>query len=141
MVSVLFENPKAPGNVETMCRTANFYGVDYYISKKPQVRLSNQKSAGAIKNKPPKLLDLKDWKGRIIVTDSTFQVEPQDFEFRDSDLIVFGHENLGVSDKAKMLSYARIGIRQRGAGCPCLNVAAACAAVLGIVFSKRDDAK
>lgn len=137
MVSVLFENPKFDANVETMCRTANFYGVDYFISQKPQRKFSNARSAGAIANKSPRILNLFDWKGRIIVTDSSFATEPQDFDFMETDLIVFGNENMGISAEAQNKASAFIGIKQRGTGCRCLNVAAACAAILAIIAAKK----
>lgn len=136
MVSILFENPKCDLNIESIARTTNFFNVDFYISSIPKRKLSNGKSAGAIKNKYPKLLNIKDWKGRIIVTDSSFNTEPQDFNFLDNDLIVMGNENIGVSEEAKNLASGCIGIHQRGNGVRCLNVAVACGCILSIIYSK-----
>ena len=136
MVSVLFENPKSDINIETMARTTNFFGIDFHITNTPKKKLSNKKSAGAIKNKYPKLLDIDNWKGRIIVTDSQFEIEPQDFIFMDNDLIVFGNESIGVSDKAKALAFGFIGIKQKGDAIRCLNVSNACAVILGIINAK-----
>ena len=41
MVSILFENPKNDLNIETMARTTNFFGVDFYITNPPKKKLSN----------------------------------------------------------------------------------------------------
>jgi tRNA G18 (ribose-2'-O)-methylase SpoU len=136
-VSVLFENPNTDGNVEAIARTCNFYGIDFYISEQPKKKLSNSRSAGAINNTPPKLLkSVGDWKGRVVVTDSSFDVHPLDFEFEDGNLIVFGNENIGVSELAKELSVAKIGLKRRG-DIRCLNVACANAAILALILEKR----
>jgi len=130
MVSILFENPKNDNNVSAIARTAEFYGVEYYISR--ESKLNNKQSSGVIKHKQPKILNINDWKGRIIVTDSSFETNPKQFVFKDDDLIVFGNENTGVSTDAIKLSFAKIGIKSNGI-VPCLNVAASVASILGII--------
>ena len=133
-VSVLFENPKLDINVETMARTCNFYGVDFYV--KSLCKVGFKKSAGVLKHIPLKQLNVKDWEGRIIVTDSGYSKQPQEFYFQDGDLIVFGNESTGVSKETFEMSFDRIGIKSRGI-VPCLNVSAACASIIGIILSNQ----
>jgi len=132
-LSVLFENPKREINVAAIARTCDFFGCDYYVSK-VQKHLSVKQSAGVIINKPPMILDdILKWKGRIIATDSSFEWQPQNFSFQDGDLIVFGNEATGVSREVLGVCVSRIGIPSKGS-VPCLNVAAAVAAILSRVI-------
>lgn len=136
MISILFDNPKYDENVETIARTCEFYGCNFYI-RNPQKIKSLKKSAGVLKHKPLKILDISKWKGRIIVTDSCFAQEPKNFEFKDDDLIVFGNESTGVSLDLIDISSAKLGIKSKGI-VPCLNVSAACASILSIIDYKQE---
>lgn len=136
MISILFDNPKYDANVEIIARTCEFFGHPFYVRNLQKIK-SLKKSAGVLKHRSLKELDISKWQGRIIVTDSCFAHEPKKFEFKDGDLIVFGNESSGVSVDLIDISSARIGIKSKGI-VPNLNVSASCAAILSIIDFKAN---
>ena len=130
MISILFENPKSDVNVENIARTCDFFGVDFYVSSFQKVK--PKISAGVLKHKPLKVIDISKWQGRINATGDSFTSHPKDFKFQDGDLLVFGNESIGISQQIKQLAHFNLGIQSKGI-VPCLNVANAVAVFLGII--------
>ena len=132
-MNVVFENPKRDVNVELIARTCDFFGVPFFITHSQKIEA--KKSGGVLKGCTPKILDILSWRGRIIVTDSSFTERPEDIDWQEDDLLVLGNEAHGVSKKVLDKAVHRIGIKSVGK-VPCLNVGHACSAILALAHAE-----
>ena len=130
-----------PGNLGSVVRTCDWFGVNGILLGRNSVELYNPKvlraTMGGIFHLPivsgvDLLSTISQAKGlgyRIYVTDPKGETHFDRVKCENKSLIVFGNEAWGVSDQLKSLADVRITIRRYGAG-ESLNVGVACGVVL-----------
>ena len=139
-----------PGNVGTMIRTCDWFGVDGILLGGNSVELYNPKviraTMGGIFHLPiAQRVDLlstiskaKSMRYRIYVTDVRGETHFDRLSYDRKSLIVFGNEAWGVSDQLKRLADVRVLIRRYGAA-ESLNVSVACGVVLSMLHKLYDE--
>jgi TrmH family RNA methyltransferase len=149
-VLVAFDSVSDPGNVGTMVRTCDWFGVDGILLGRNSVELYNPKvlraTMGGIFHLPiVEGVDLllavsnaKDLGYEIYVADQEGETHFDRVKYSTKSLLVFGNEAWGVSDQLKGLANARICIRRYGAG-ESLNVGVACGVVLSALHRLYDE--
>ncbi len=140
-ILVAFDGVSDPGNVGTMVRTCDWFGVEGILLGRNSVELYNPKvlraTMGGIFHIPiAEGVDLlstishaKDLGYKVYVADQNGETHFDRVRYSNKSLIVFGNEAWGVSDQLKQLADAKICIRRYGAG-ESLNVGVACGVVL-----------
>lgn len=138
---VAFDGISDPGNVGTMVRTCDWFGVNGILIGRNSVELYNPKvlraTMGAVFHLPiadgvdllPAISHAKQLGYRVYVTDPNGETHFDHVTYETKSLIIFGNEAWGVSDQVKRLADVRLVIRRYGAG-ESLNVAVACGIVL-----------
>jgi TrmH family RNA methyltransferase len=147
---VAFDGVSDPGNVGTMVRTCDWFGVDGILLGRNSVELYNPKvlraTMGGVFHVPivqgvDLLSTASQAKGlgyRVYVTDQNSETHFDRVKYSNKSLIVFGNEAWGVSDQLKQLADTAISIRRYGAG-ESLNVGVACGVVLSAVHRLYDE--
>jgi TrmH family RNA methyltransferase len=142
-VIVALDGVADPGNVGSIVRTCDWFGVDGVLLGRNSVDLYNPKvvraTMGGMFHLPvvddvdllPVLTHAKSLGYTLCVTDPAGETHHDRVTFAGRTLIVFGNEARGVSDQVRDLADSRVTIRRYGAG-ESLNVAVAC----GIVLSR-----
>lgn len=140
-ILVGFDSVSDPGNVGSMVRTCDWFGVDGILLGKNSVELYNSKvlraTMGGLFHLPiaedvdllPIISKAKSLGYSIYVTDVQGETHFDMIKFHNKSLIVFGNEAWGVSDQLRQLADYRVVIRRYGAA-ESLNVAVACGVVL-----------
>ena len=140
-VLVAFDGVADPGNVGTMVRTCDWFGVQGILIGRNSVELYNPKvlraSMGGVFHLPiAEGVDLlstiskaKTLGYKVYVTDVDSETHFDKIKYENKSLIVFGNEAWGVSDQLKQLADMRLGIRRYGLA-ESLNVGVACGVVL-----------
>ncbi len=138
---VAFDGVADPGNVGSMVRTCDWFGVNGILIGRNSVELYNPKvlrsTMGGVFHLPiadgvdlPTVLSkAKSQEYKIYVTDPQGETHYDHVTYESKSIIVFGNEAWGVSDQVRQLADTRIVIRRYGAG-ESLNVAVACGIVL-----------
>jgi len=133
-----------PGNLGTMIRTCDWFGVTGILLGRNSVELYNPKvvrsTMGGVFHLPiavnvDLLSTISKAKGmgyRIYVTDLKGETHFDRVRYQARSLIVFGNEAWGVSDQLKELADDRVSVRRYGAA-ESLNVSVACGVVLSAV--------
>jgi TrmH family RNA methyltransferase len=146
---VAFDGVSDPGNVGSMVRTCDWFGVSGVLIGRNSVELYNPKvlraTMGGIFHLPiADRVDLlatvskaKALGYRIYVTDAGGETHFDHVTYESKSLIIFGNEAWGVSDQIKQLADVRLVIRRYGAG-ESLNVAVACGIVLSSLHRLYD---
>lgn len=140
-VLVALDGVADPGNVGSIVRTCDWFGVDGVLLGSNSVDLYNPKvvraTMGGMFHLPvvddadllPVLTHAKSKGYALCVTDPAGETHHDRVTFAGRTLIVFGNEARGVSDQVRDLADVRVAIRRYGAG-ESLNVAVACGIVL-----------
>lgn len=140
-ILVGFDSVSDPGNVGSMVRTCDWFGVDGILLGKNSVELYNSKvlraTMGGLFHLPvaegvdllPIISKAKSLGYSIYVTDVHGGTHFDMIKFHSKSLIVFGNEAWGVSDQLLQLADHHVVIRRYGAA-ESLNVAVACGVVL-----------
>lgn len=138
-----------PGNVGSMIRTCDWFGIDGILIGKNSVELYNPKvlrsTMGGVFHLPiAEEVDLlsalsmaKSLGYKIYVTDLNGETHFDHVTYENKSVIVFGNEAWGVSDQIRELADVRLVIRRYGAA-ESLNVAAACGVVLSALHRLYD---
>ncbi|HET6273867.1 MAG TPA: RNA methyltransferase [Bacteroidota bacterium] len=138
---VAFDSVSDPGNVGSMVRTCDWFGVDGVLLGGSSVDLYNPKvlraTMGGVFHLPiaegvDLLSTLSRAKGmgyKVYVTDIRSETHFDRVKYEHKAIIVFGNEAWGVSDQVKDLADTRVSIRRYGAA-ESLNVSVACGVVL-----------
>lgn len=146
---VAFDGVSDPGNVGSMVRTCDWFGVDGILIGRNSVELYNPKvlraTMGGVFHLPiVEEVDLlsvisqaKELGYRIYVTDPNGETHFDHVTYESKSIIVFGNEAWGVSDQVRHLADARLVIRRYGAG-ESLNVSVACGIVLSALHRLYD---
>jgi RNA methyltransferase, TrmH family len=140
-ILVAFDGVSDPGNVGTMVRTCDWFGVNGILVGRDSVELYNPKvlrsTMGGVfhlpiadsVDLPSAISKAKELGYTIYVTDTEGETHFDHVTYDSKSLIVFGNEAWGVSDQVRQLADVRLGIRRYGAG-ESLNVSVACGVVL-----------
>lgn len=146
---IAFDGIADPGNVGSMVRTCDWFGVDGILFGRNSVELYNPKvlraTMGGVFHLPiAENVDLlstiskaKEMGYRIYVTDLHGETHCDKAVYESKSLIVFGNEAWGVSDQVKALADIKLLIRKYGAG-ESLNVGVACGVILSHVHRLYD---
>ena len=138
---VAFDEIADPGNLGTMIRTCDWFGVDGILLGKNSVELYNPKvvrsTMGGIFHVPiaadvdllPVISRARAAGYRVFVTDVHGETHFDHPSYPQKSLLVFGNEAWGVTDQLKQLADVRLSIRRYGAA-ESLNVSVACGIVL-----------
>lgn len=130
-----------PGNLGTIVRTCDWFGVSGVLLGLNSVELYNPKvvrsTMGGIFHLPvavnldllPAISRAKAAGFRVYVTDSRGATHFDRVRYANRSLIVFGNEAWGVSDQLAALADERVAIRRYGSA-ESLNVSVACGVVL-----------
>ncbi len=149
-VLVAFDGVSDPGNVGTMVRTCDWFGVDGILLGRNSVELYNPKvlratMGGVFHLAIAEGVDLlsvasnaRDMGYKVYVTDQKGETHFDRVKYSAKSLIIFGNEAWGVSDQLKQLADVRITIRRYGAG-ESLNVGVACGVVLSALHRLYDE--
>lgn len=146
---VAFDGVSDPGNVGSMVRTCDWFGVNGILIGRNSVELYNPKvlrgTMGGVfhlpiadgVDLPAAISNAKDLDYKVYVTDPHGETHFDRVTYEAKSLIVFGNEAWGVSDQVKRLADVRLVIRRYGAG-ESLNVGVACGIVLSAVHRLYD---
>ena len=138
---VAFDGVSDPGNVGTMVRTCDWFGVNGILVGRDSVELYNPKvlrsTMGGVfhlpiadgVDLPSAISKAKELGFKIYVTDTEGETHFDHVTYDSKSLIVIGNEACGDSEQVKQLADVRLGIRRYGAG-ESLNVSVACGVVL-----------
>ena len=149
-VIVAFDGISDPGNVGTMIRTCDWFGVDGVLLGGNSVELFNPKvvraTMGGVFHLPiVQNVDLlstisraKTMGYRIYVTDVHGEGHFDRVQYDHKSLIVFGNEAWGVCDQLKQLADVKVLIRRYGAA-DSLNVSVACGVILSALHKIYDE--
>lgn len=146
---VAFDGVSDPGNVGSMVRTCDWFGVNGILIGRDSVELYNPKvlrsTMGGVfhipiadgVDLPSTVSKAKELGYKIYVTDSEGETHFDHVTYENKSLIIFGNEAWGVSDQVMQLADVRLGIRRYGAG-ESLNVSVACGVVLSALHRLYD---
>mgnify|MGYP001589718865 CR=1 FL=1 len=149
-ILVAFDGVSDPGNVGTMVRTCDWFGVDGILLGRNSVELYNPKvlraTMGGVFHMPiadgvdlPSIVSqAKDLDYKIYVADQKGETHFDRVKYSTKSLLVFGNEAWGVSDQLRQLADSKICIRRYGAG-ESLNVGVACGVVLSALHRLYDE--
>lgn len=147
-VVVALDAVSDPGNLGSMIRTCDWFGVSGLILGRNSVELLNPKvvrgTMGSLFHLPIAtdadllsfLSSAKDSGFSIYVTDVQGETHFDHVLYSDRSVIVFGNEAWGVSDQLLRLADARVTIRRYGSA-ESLNVGVACGVVLSAIHRLR----
>ncbi len=148
-ILVAFDGISDPGNVGSMVRTCDWFGVNGILIGRNSVELYNPKvlrgTMGGLfhlpiadgVDLPAAISHAKDLGYKVYVTDPHGETHFDHVTYEAKSLIIFGNEAWGVSDQVKRLADVRLVIRRYGAG-ESLNVGVACGIVLAAVHRLYD---
>ncbi len=140
-VIVALDAVSDPGNLGSMIRTCDWFGVHGILLGRNSVELYNPKVLRAtmggifhlsVVEDVDLLLAVSKAKSlgyRVYVTDAAGETHFDRVRYANRALIIFGNEAWGVSDQLKQLADERVAIRRYGAA-ESLNVGVACGIVL-----------
>lgn len=146
---VAFDGIADPGNVGSMVRTCDWFGVDGIMIGRDSVELYNPKvlraTMGGVFHLPiAEEVDLlstiskaKEAGFKVYVTDVNGETHYDHVTYDAKSLIIFGNEAWGVSDQVREMADVKLVIRRYGAG-ESLNVAVACGIVLSSLHHLYD---
>jgi TrmH family RNA methyltransferase len=143
-VLVALDAVSDPGNVGSILRTCDWFGVNGVVLGRNSVDLYNPKvvraTMGGLFHLPiAERVDLPAWLSKaqgagytVYITDLEGEVHFDRVQYDNKSVIAFGNEAWGVSDQVKKLAQSRVVIRRYGAA-ESLNVGVACGIVLSSV--------
>lgn len=139
--TVVLDQLRDPGNLGTILRIADWFGVSHVVASEDSVEAFSpkvvQSSMGSIFRIPYHTADLSEWlveakaSNTPIISAEMSGTELQDFEFPESGVLLMGSESHGVSEPLKLLIDEQITIPRKG-GAESLNVAVA----FGVIASR-----
>lgn len=139
--SVVLDQLRDPGNLGTILRIADWFGVSRVVASEDSVEAFSPKvvqaSMGSIFRIPYHTADLSEWllEARAnempIISAEMTGTKLSDFEFPKSGVLLMGSESHGVSESLRPLIDERITISRKGRA-ESLNVAVA----LGVIASR-----
>lgn len=149
-ILVAFDGVSDPGNLGSMVRTCDWFGVNGILLGQNSVELYNPKviraTMGGIFHLPiaegvDLLSTLSRARGlgyKTYVTEVKGETHFDRVKFANKALLVFGNEAWGVSDQVKELADIRLAIRRYGLA-ESLNVSVACGVILSNLHRLYDE--
>jgi TrmH family RNA methyltransferase len=149
-VLVAFDAVSDPGNLGSMIRTCDWFGVQGVLLGQNCVELNNPKvlrgTMGGVFHLPiAEEVDLlsfisraKSMDYKAYVTDIAGETHFDHVRYPHKVLFIFGNEAWGVSDQVKKLADVRVAIRRYGSA-ESLNVGVACGIVLSALHRLYDE--
>jgi TrmH family RNA methyltransferase len=149
-ILVGFDGVSDPGNVGSMLRTCDWFGVDGVLLGRNSVELYNPKvlraTMGGVFHLPvvedvdllATISHAKTLGYKVYVADQRGETHFDRVKYTTKSLIVFGNEAWGVSDQLKQIGDTLISIRRYGS-VESLNVGVACGIVLSAVHRLYDE--
>jgi TrmH family RNA methyltransferase len=149
-VLVGFDSVSDPGNLGSMIRTCDWFGVNGILHGSSCVELYNPKvvraTMGGLFHVPvaeevdllPALSAARAAGFTMYAADSAGEAHFDRVSYANRSVIVFGNEAWGLSDQVKQLADVRVSIRRYGAA-ESLNVGVACGIVLSALHRLNDD--
>ena len=146
---VAFDNVSDPGNMGSMIRTCDWFGVDGVILGRNSVELYNPKvlraTMGGVFHLPivegvdllSTISEAKTMGYKMYVTELAGETHFDRVSYNGKSMIVFGNEAWGVSDQVKQLADVQVSIRRYGQG-ESLNVSVACGIILSAIHRLYD---
>lgn len=143
-INIALDNIQDPGNLGTIIRLADWFGVEHIFCNENTVDLYNPKvvqaSMGSISRVKVHYVDLENFIqktdipiiGTFMNGDNIYQTK-----FPENALLIMGNEANGISPEIEKLCTQKITIPQNGQGTESLNVAIASAIIIGEVFANR----
>jgi TrmH family RNA methyltransferase len=147
-IIVALDNISDPGNLGTILRTCDWFGVNGVFLSTDTVELYNPKvvrsTMGAIFHfpiftdveLPAFIAEAKGQGHSVIVTTLEGGKNAYEFTFPQKSIIIFGNEAHGVKDELLHLADVRVSIPGFGKA-ESLNVSSACASMLAIIRKKQ----
>lgn len=133
-----------PGNLGTIIRLADWFGMNHIFCSENTVDLYNPKvvqaSMGSLSRVQVHYTDLKEIIQTLQVPVLGTFMKGQNIyttEFPSQGLLVMGNEAHGISEEIQKLCTQKISIPQQGQSTESLNVAIASAIIAGQIFAKR----
>lgn len=139
-----------PGNLGSMIRTCDWFGVAGLVLGRASVELLNPKvvrsTMGSLFHVPVApgvdllsfLSEAKQAGFSVYVTDADGEAHFDHVRYSDRSVIVFGNEAWGVSDQILQMADTRVAIRRYGSA-ESLNVSVACGVVLSAIHRLRHE--
>lgn len=149
-VLVALDSVADPGNLGSMVRTCDWFGVQGILLGRTSVELHNPKvvraTMGGLFHLPivedvdllSAISNARQTGYQVYVTDAFGETHFDRVRFANKSIIVFGNEAWGVSDQLKRLADVRVAIRRYGAA-ESLNVGVACGIVLSSLHRLMDE--
>jgi len=146
---VALDSVSDPGNLGSMVRTCDWFGVNGVLVGRNSVELYNPKvvraTMGGVFHLPiasdvdllSTISKAKAIGFKVYVTDLNGETHFDRINYDGKSLIVFGNEAWGVSDQVKQLADVRLSIRRYGAA-ESLNVGVACGVILSALHRLYD---
>ena len=132
----VFENLQDPGNLGTIIRTCDWYGIESVVLSKDSVDVYNSKviqaSMGSFTRVTVNYLDLQEFLSGIEIPVIGTRTEGENiysFSWPDRAVILFGNESKGISKNLSSLLSGEVSIPKFG-GAESLNVGIAAAVVM-----------
>jgi TrmH family RNA methyltransferase len=148
-VLVALDAVSDPGNLGSIIRTCDWFGVNGILIGRASVDLYNPKvvraTMGGMFHLPvvedvdllPALTKARERGYTIYVADASGESHHDKITFASRSLIVFGNEAWGVSDQLRAMADTRVAIRRYGSA-ESLNVGVACGVILSGLHRLRD---
>jgi len=146
---VAFDGVSDPGNVGSMVRTCDWFGVDGIILGRNSVEIYNPKvlraTMGGVFHLPivegvdllSTISNAKVLGYRVYVTEMQGETHFDRVGYESKSMIVFGNEAWGVSDQVRELADYHVSVRRYGQG-ESLNVSVTCGIVLSAMHRLYD---
>ena len=145
---VALDNINDPGNLGTIIRSANWFGVSGILLSQNSVELTNPKvvraSMGSVFHLPilehialyKVLCKLKDLGYALFVADASGEIDYTTAAFNHKWVVILGNEISGVSNEIKKIASGILNIPRKGKG-DSLNVAVSAGIILAETLRKR----
>ncbi len=139
-----FDGVSDPGNLGSMIRTCDWFGVDGIVVGRDSVDLYNSKvlrsTMGAFfhlpivtdVNLPAAVNQIRNAGYTIYVADAGGETHAEDVQYADRAFLILGNEAHGVSSSLSRAADMRVAIRRYGLA-ESLNVGVACGVLLAVV--------
>jgi RNA methyltransferase, TrmH family len=149
-VLVGFDSVSDPGNLGSMIRTCDWFGINGILHGNSCVELYNPKvvraTMGGLFHVPvaeevdllPALSAARSVGFTVYAADASGEAHFDQVRYANRSVIVFGNEAWGLSDQVKELADVRVSIRRYGAA-ESLNVGVACGIVLSAIHRLNFD--
>ncbi len=143
MLTLALDRLQDPGNMGTIMRTADWYGIRHIVCSHDTVSCYNSKvvqaSMGAIFRTKVEYVDLPKWLAecRMPVYGASLQGQPLEGKVQGNSVLLIGNESRGISAEAMTAVTCPVLIPNIGGTAESLNAAVAAAILMDRMIAKR----